>query len=515
MNPKRWLAGIRLGLLLLAGPASAQAPTASPSPAPPAPSPEPPKLEIALAGYYEFNGYTQHDFFLGRNASGISSDHDDYMVNLFRVEPIIRYGPGVKGVMSIALGQKIFGLDSEVRDIERAGFTNAFNRKDTHFFHVDDAYLEFAPPKLRGFTVRLGRMRNDLGSQLVVDQDGDGIQIVKSLAADKWRLTLDWTKEWEGANSLTDDNFAGGLDGRDANLFYASLSGKVGKIQIDPFVAFYDDSNSNPYVPGQLQYFNARFTPNLSRATALGFAWKGALGKATFKGEGDYLFGKDKIKNASSGPNQLLDVNNGDLSGHNLYLDIKVPLGRGLLGGTFGLGSGDRDPMSGKGNINRIRTQGFFYVTEVWEDSIMTDERGITPQGLGSPASRGYREFENTTLLQVSYSLPFGKDKDWTLLGAGTLLRATQPLHPWRDVNGSGAIDPGEFSSESSKDLGKEMDLRIDWKLLPSLTWTLRGGVMFAGNATGYLVNGTNRFSRNPWELRTTVRFNFGGRPVL
>lgn len=70
-----------------------------------------------------------------------------------------------------------------------------------------------------------------------------------------------------------------------------------------------------------------------------------------------------------------MDVNNGDLSGYNLDADARMKLGAG--------------------NINKVRTNGFFYVTEVWEDSLMPDEEGITPQGLGSPASRDCREFEN------------------------------------------------------------------------------------------------------------------------
>ena len=70
------------------------------------------------------------------------------------------------------------------------------------------------------------------------------------------------------------------------------------------------------------------------------------------------------------------------------------------MGATFGMGSGDDDVTGGQGNLNKIQTMGSFPLTNVWEDSVMPDVGGISPQGLGSPVSRGYREFENTTAVQ-------------------------------------------------------------------------------------------------------------------
>ena len=110
---------------------------------------------------------------------------------------------------------------------------------------------------------------------------------------------------------------------------------------------------------------------------------------------------------------------------------------------------------------------------------------------------------------QVNASIPV--DKEWNLFLSATLLRATEALRPWSDVNGNGGIDPGEFGAESSKDLGEELDFKLDWKLLPNLIWSFRGGILFAGDAAGYLINGTDRFDDDPWELRTTIRFNFAG----
>jgi hypothetical protein len=512
-----WVAGPAIAAEPGAGMASTETPAAVATEAAadqekPADPPPPPAMELTLGGFYQFDGYTQNNFFLGRRASGLLSDRDDYMIQLFRLQPVISYGTGVRGILRIDLAQKIFGLDNEQRDTFRPGFSNLFNNKDTHFLvHLDWAYIELAPPQFGGWMARLGRMKNQVGHLLVVDQNGDGVQAVKAFAGGKTSMTANWTKMWEGVDGLTDDRFEG-LDGRDADLFYVEVQHKAGGFTLMPYLVFYSDrghTDDRSYIPNYLQYNKPRFTPNINQAAALGFAWNGAHKGIDFRGEAVVLTGKDKIANVNSGPNQLLDVNNGDLSGYTFYADVKVPAGKGKVGGILGLGSGDKDPMSGKGNITKIRTLGHFYVTEIWEDSIMPDEEGITPQGLGSPASRGYREFENTTLLQLNYNLPV--NRQWRVFTAASLIRATEALRPWRDVNGNGVIEPGEFGTESSRDLGKELDFMIDWTLMPNVVWTLRGGYMWAGDAAGYLINGTNQFKTNPWELRTTVRFNFAG----
>lgn len=477
---------------------------------------EEPRFEVTLSGFYAFDGYSQNNFFLGRDDPGLVSDGDDYGIQILRLQPTIHYGENLRAVIRLDMAQGIWGVDNEERDRLRPGFSELFNNKDTNFLiHVDWAYVEATVPKLWDTTFRLGRMKNVLGNLLVLDQDGDGVQIERPAGA--WRWTLSWTKMFEGVDGLTDENFSpGGPDGRDADLLFLNLRGPAGTFELSPYLAYYvdrGDGDGATYLPNELQYFKPRFQPNVSDATVVGLAFTGKVGKLALEGEVDWLTGSDDVANASSGPNQLLDVNNGDLEGYNLYLDARRPLGPGTLGAVFGLGSGDDDPMSGKGNLNKIRTNGFFYVTEIWEDSVMPDEEGITPQGLGSPASRGYREFENTTLLQLNYTWPLAPD--WKLLLSGTVIRATEALHPWSDLDGNGAIDPGELGPESDDQLGEEVDFKLDWQVMPKVTWTLRGGIFFPGDAAGYLINGTDLYQEDAWELRTTVRFAFDGLTLM
>lgn len=506
----RWMA-LAAVALMAATLGLAQTPPPAPAPAPAAPAAEAPKLALTLSGFYEFNGYSQNNFFFGKDAPGNVTDHDAYAIQLFRFQPELSYGQSLKGVVRIDVAQSIFGIDNEQRDNDRPGFSNTWNNKDTNFLmHVDWAYVEFSPSQIPGTTFRVGRMGNKLGNLLVLDQDGDGFQVAKKLGTST--TTFDWTKMSEGADSLTDETAAGGVSGEDADLFYVNFAGKRGAFNFNPFIAYYRDGgdiDGRTYVPNDLQYFNARFRPNLSEVMVAALAFDGKAGKVALKGEVDWLTGSDDVRNPNSGPNQLLDVNNGDLSGYNLYLDAKVPVGKATVGAVLGMGSGDDDPMSGDGNINKIRTNGFFYVNEIWEDSIMPDEEGITPQGLGSPGSRGYREFENTTLLQLNASFPIRPQ--WKLFLSGSMMKATEALRPWADANGNGAIDPGEFGEAESDDLGSEFDFMLDWNVMPNLIWTLRGGIFFPGEGAAYLINGTDAFDEDAWELRTTLRFNYGG----
>ena len=493
------------------GEAAPAAPVPQAGPEGPPPPAEGPVFELTLGGFWAFDGYTQNNFFLGKDAQGLVSDSDAYAIQIFRLQPVLTYGPSLKAVMRVDMAQGIWGVDDSQRDLFRPGFSNLFNNKDTNFeVHVDWAFLEATVDQLGATTFRLGRQKNRLGNLLVLDQNGDGLQVSRALGA--WRWTAGWTKMWEGVDGLTDQEFSAELDGEDADLFLLEVSGKAGPWQLNPYLAYYTDrgdADLTTYIPQDLQYFVPRFTPNLSEALVLGLAFNAELGGFLLKGELDYLSGSDDVPNTDSGPNQVLDVNNGDLSGYNLFIDVKRRLGPGTLGAVFGRGSGDEDPMSGKGNINKIRTNGFFYLTEVWEDSIMPDEEGITPQGLGSPASRGYRELENTTLVQLNYAWPFAEA--FKLFASGTLLRASEALRPWSDANEDGVISPGELGTDSSSDLGGELDARLDWSVMKSLTWTLRGGVFFPGTAAGYLINGSDAFLDNAWELRTTVSFDFSG----
>lgn len=503
---------------------------------------------LKMSGFYAFNAYSQNNFFLGKSglpieaandagdqaAVGGVSDFDSYAIQMFRL--MMQFGvENVKAVVRGDLAQGIWGIDNSTSDMD-GGFSTLFNNKESNFItHWDWAYIDATAPQY-GLNARLGRQNWAVGNRLVVDHDGDGLMVTQDIG-DAARFSLGWVKISEGSDGLSDEEAQqGGTDVRDATLYLANYTRKLNdKVEINPFFLFYRDNgyaDGRAVLPHGLQYFRARFTPEVTEAMAFGFAAKGSAGPVSFKGEFDFLTGSDDINNLDGNgnldnfdhTNLRTDVNNGDLSGYNLYVDAKVDAGPGKFGVVFGMGSGDDDLMDGDGNINKIRTSGFFYVNEIWEDSIMPDELGITPQGLGSPASRGYREFENTTLVQANYSAKLHKKV--TGFASYTFMKATEAIPEWKTAmvsvdDGMGGtmtvLDLDKFAeAETADDLGSEIDGKIVWNMSPGLAWIFRGGAFFPGDAAAYLINGVLEeggytYNETAWELRTTVKFAFDG----
>ncbi|RMD99231.1 MAG: hypothetical protein D6814_05960 [Calditrichaeota bacterium] len=461
---------------------------------------------LKYKGVYTAWGQSQHSFTLGK-----ADYNDDYVVQMLRLRLSFAANPHVRAITRFDLGQGWWGVDNADRTVDRIGKTGGsslFDFKDTNFlFHVDQAYMEFDIPDTP-LMFRVGRMWYGFGNKMVLDNNLDGIQLVINK-----KVELGWAKVSEGVDGLTDNevkNTAGSVvtDGNDADLLYASLKNKAGDWNYQLFGFYYNDAGDDDgttYMPNDINYFRSRFTPNISKLACFGLSAHYQKKGFNFIGELDVLVGKDDVNNTTINAKQLTDINNGDINGYNLYLKLNKKVSPKFnLGGVFGLGSGDDDWTGGKGNVNKLRTSGFFYVTEIWEDSIMPDEEGITPQGLGAPNVRGYRELENTTLFQINGKVNLTPKV--SLFGSFTYLGATQAIHGWHldALTNTTVIDPA-----SSKSIGQEVDWKLDWKVYPQLVLTFRGGVFFPGDAAGYLINGTNQFNDAAWETKTTVTYKF------
>src|SRR5690606_7716884 len=346
---------------------------------------------------------------------------------------------------------------------------------------IDWAYLAY---RHRGTGTRwyLGLQEFALGHRLVLDHDAPGLQVYKTLDSFGGTLELGYAKESE-SGSLSDENLTNRTDGRsgpdrrDADLYYVAWESTSPRLAVNPFFAWYQDrsnADGTTLAPDGLPYLDARFRPNITRATALGVAVAGRMGGLQVDFEYDHLRGADRVPNQSSGRFEQLDVNNGDLTGSNLYLRAALTFSASDLGGIYAQGSGDPDPFSGEGNINRLRTDGRFYITEVWDDGLMPDQ-GIHPDGMGSPDVRGYRELENTKIMQGF--LAVRPRRNLQLFASASLIRASEPIRAWSDADSNGVIQPEEMTGLISDQLGSEFDVRIDWSLEQKLTVSLRGGI--------------------------------------
>lgn len=470
--------------------------------------------KLTYKGVYTAWAQSQHDFMLG------NGDYDDnYAVQMLRMMLDFEAAEGVHAVTRFDMAQGWWGVDNADRGVQRTGASGGsalFDYKDTNFLlHVDQAYIVFAVPDTK-LKAKVGRMWYGLGNKLVLDNNLDGVQFVYD-----GKFNLGFAKVSEGVDGLSDvDNSStGGADAQDANLFLGQYKNATSSLKYELYGLVYQDAgdgDGTTYMPNDINYFRSRFTPHISELNIFGAAGKWQNGNLTVDGEFNVLSGKDKVANATISANQLTDINEGDISGYNLYLKANNSVSSSFdVGGVFGMGSGDDDWTAGDGNVNKLRTSGFFYVTEIWEDSIMPDEEGITPQGLGAPNVRAYRELENTTLFQLNATYKFSPKV--SLFGSFTSIKATEAIHEWMvmtDDNGTPA-DPSDdtswtdVGSASSTDIGTEIDWKLVWKMYPNLILAFRGGVFTPGDAAGYLINGNNSNLEKAWEHKTMITLKF------
>lgn len=461
--------------------------------------------KFTYGGVYTAWAQSQHNFTLTKDAY----DHE-YVVQMFRLNLRFAANDHLKAVTRFDISQGWWGVDNALRSVQRTGTGGGsalFDFKDTNYlFHVDQAYVAFKAPKLP-IGGRVGRMWYGVGNKLVLDNNLDGFQLDFGKS-----LTLGWAKVSEGVDNLSDDkqiapDQRGYTDARDADLYTLDYGTKVGGIDLGAFGLYYKDgstADSNAYVPDHFQYFKTRFSPQITQLMAFGVTGAMKFGQLSVNGEFDFLTGKDDIDNTIYGAKQMWDKNDGDLSGYNLYLKANYAASDALdIGGVVGLGSGDDDKTGGAGNINKLRTSGFFYLTEIWEDSIMPDEEGITPQGLGAPNVRAYRELENTTAFQINATLK-PLDKLSTFVSF-TFLQATQPIQAWQ----SDDADDWQILNTSASDIGQEIDFKVSYKMYKELAMTLRGGYFMPGDAAAYLINGNAQNKENVWELKGTFTYKF------
>lgn len=464
--------------------------------------------EFKLNGIYNAWFQSQNDFWFKNENRAVYKDN--YVVQMLRFNLQGIASENLRFVTRVDLAQGWWGVDNELRSFQRTGTSGGsalFDFKDTNFLiHVDQAFIDFKIPKTP-LGMRVGRMGYSLGNSIMVDNNYDGIQVdLNKVLGEK--IMLSWARVSEGVDGLSDEKQVapdkrGFTDARDADLLTLNFHNKAGNLSYNVYGLYYTDrstADSNAFVPDHLQYFRARFTPQITQLTALGLAANYKKGKINIKGEADYLIGEDGINNLTHG-GQMWDINDGNLNGFNVYLNMNyAAIDKLNLGVVFGLGSGDDDPTKGKGNINKLRTAGFFYITEVWEDSIMPDEEGITPQGLGAPNVRGYRELENTTIFQLNGT--WKPISNFSTFISYNYIRATQNVYAW-DANGNPNL------SLSSKDLGQEIDFRFTYSLYKEMELELRGGYFLPGAAAGYLINGTDKYDDPAWELKGLVTYKF------
>jgi hypothetical protein len=481
----------------------------------PGPAPEKPPLVVDVGAEYHLWNLQQNNFMLG-------ADHplDDmaYTVQNLRVRAAVgRPHYGIVARLDAAQGW--WGADNDPATgyalaTSEEGVTSTtrvynddalFQNKDTFYgIHFDQAYgcASFGPVELRA-----GRQYFAVGNKLVLDEDYDGVTAIVSPGGG-FKAEAFWAAVSEGIYAMTVPSSAllsDQDDYSDANLFGAKLRYSTSPVELELFGLYFDDTISDgwSWIAQGLGYNSPRWSAQPTTLGAVGLAANGTLAKSlACKVEGDVLVGEDGVDNADHAGGAL-DRNNGELFGWNALVDasytlpLPVVADVGVLGG---MGSGDEDPTSGTGNVNKVSTMGSWALTNVWEDSVMPDLEGITPQGLGSPVSRGYRELQNTTAVQGRVGVK--PVKQLRLESSFTWLQATQPVH--------GFDATGAPTAATAQDLGWEVDVNAHVSLRDDAVF---GKVLFGyfqpGDAAGLLIGGTTDNLEAAWEVKTVAGVKF------
>lgn len=474
------------------------------------------RSRLTLRGTYEVATFAQSSFHLGGGPTGATSTDDDaFWAQNLLLQPRLIISDNCNVNLSLDVAQGIWGLESGTADDVSPYPQNTSLAN----LHLDWAYLAYRHAGT-GTRWYLGRQAFTLGQGLVLDTDAAGLQVFGDLPR-LGTFGLGFAKVLEAggfsdANNLGPDSLRVGADGRDADLIFVSLESGPPNLAVRPFFVYYQDrsaGNGATLLPDGLPYAEARFHPHVTRATIVGAALELQRGLLHIEAEYDNLRGVDRIPNQGFGPDERNDVNNGDLTGSNLYVRAALGGPRAELGGVFAQGSGDPDPRSGEGNLNSIASDGSFALTEVWEDSVLPD-RGFYPGGLGSPLVRGYRDLENTRIIQGFAA--FRPRPSLRVFASASLIRASEALRTWSDANGDGVLAPEEFGPDSSTELGSELDLVIDWDVDERVALELAVGRFLPRVAASYLLYGHGRAQDAATEIRAAItvpipEFSLGG----
>jgi hypothetical protein len=182
----------------------------------------------------------------------------------------------------------------------------------------------------------------------------------------------------------------------------------------------------------------------------------------------------------------------------------KVHEGDGSMRNPVGLLMNDDDGRADGDLLGvSLRRQSDAKATHKAELFGLPDVEGISPQGLGSPVSRGYRELENTTVAMLTFGANL--HRTFRVEAAYAFLRATQPIYGW-DAKGPTDV--------TSQDIGQEVDLNLKWQLAPGLSLVGLYGVFLPGYGAALLINGNLDHKAMAWEAKHGLMWAFRGAPL-
>jgi hypothetical protein len=188
----------------------------------------------------------------------------------------------------------------------------------------------------------------------------------------------------------------------------------------------------------------------------LGLHANGKIAGIAYALEGDMQFGKIGMK----------DGDDTDFKGYGILAKVAYKLDPVNIRASFAMGSGDDDPDDDENNEFQTTLGSDVHYTFNYEYKVRTAVPVVAANGSqGQVITSGIK---NTGIANTTYynlGIDYMPVKDLTLMLDGYIIQATKEIN-----------DGGE------KDVGSEVDLGISYKIDKNLTYSVTGGVFWAGD---------------------------------
>ena len=342
----------------------------------------------------------------------------------------------------------------------------------------------------------------------------DGPAVTGTLNIDPVLVGLTWAKAVEGRDATSDD----------VDVYGLTASAKIGTISVGGFAYYY---NMNTYPLNQTSTSYGVTPPNEAAMWWLGFNSDGKIGPVNYNFDFVYDFGNVRRRQNATPAISPFAKRKVDYTGFATQLKVTFPWEKFAFGALGMYASG--------ADLNKTSRWGYPGDTVASNTGAFTSKVGsyLIPPGSEEWAIWGEAMVFNNNYISGTALPPtmtpignYGAKMTRGAIGGtwvGKAFASVSPV-PWYKVTLQG-LYIGDTTKHGNtlnvcfkngrirddKTIGWEFDLLNDIKIYNNLTWSVGGGILFAGDALD-INDGTARghtSPSNPWIIATKLRYDF------
>jgi hypothetical protein len=408
--------------------------------------------DVTVNGYVDFRSRLFENLDLNKSMNNADTASRTTMENAFRIDINVK-ADNAKAKLSLWNDHDTWGTNPKHNPDNSTNETNAGTAgTGASTANIREAWIDVMIPDTP-IGVKAGHQLAQIGNGWFLRENYGGVDAyivygkvgAVTIAASDVKLN-------ENGGNTTNTN------ANDVDLYTVQAITKMGDNGINVNLSVLKDDTGtylggNPWASGQTG-FAAPTTQGINqrgRLYNLGLNFDGKVGAATLKAEADLQQGS--IDTATG--NTHVGV-----TGNQIVVQGSMPMDKLTLNGTFARGSGNVAGQGKSTQFNNLMDIGQHY-TLLYEYRI---------KGASGFVNTG---FSNTTALsvggmyQAAKSLAVGADL-W-------FLRATEATNI--------ALASGSTAGDNSRDLGMELDAKVNWQLTKEVSWNWQAGYFKPGTA--------------------------------